>query len=133
MATKPKKETEAISEAAEAEVAETSVNESDELKAKLAELEKQLAEAQAENAKLKASPENEDEDEPEDKWAIVNIPLSDRDENDSEFVGINGYKYQIKKGENVRVPLYVAEILANRKKMVRYTADFNRKNAPKEN
>lgn len=137
MATKAKKETEAITEAAEAEViAETSENDSNELEAKLAELEKQLAEAEAENAKLKAGPEKggkaDEPDEPEEKYAIVNIPLSDRDEKDSEFVGVNGNTYQIKKGEDVRVPLFVAEVLANKKKMVRYTADFNRKNAPKD-
>lgn len=46
----------------------------------------------------------------------IRLPMDTRGEDDEVFVSVNGYRYQIKRGEEVEVPRFVAEVLANSEK-----------------
>ena len=43
----------------------------------------------------------------------IRLPLLPGSEEDEVFVGVNGYRYQIKRGMDVEVPVFVAEALKN--------------------
>ena len=47
-----------------------------------------------------------------------------RKEKDDVYVGVNGQTYLIKRGEVVEVPASVAEVLANREKMLNEAMEF---------
>lgn len=52
---------------------------------------------------------------PETDYVTVTIPLT-RDQQDDVFVSVNNHSYQIKRGEPVRVPYYIAEVLERSEK-----------------
>lgn len=58
-----------------------------------------------------------------EKEVTIQLPLS-RHEKDDVFVGVNGKSWLIKRGEAVKVPACVAEILKNREKMLMQAMEF---------
>lgn len=58
-----------------------------------------------------------------EKDVTIQLPLS-RHEKDDVFAGVNGRSWLIKRGEAVKVPACVAEILQNREKMLRQAMEF---------
>lgn len=58
------------------------------------------------------NPEEETKKEPE-MVPVYFPPITRPDEDNFVFVGVNGKRYQIKKGEQVMVPPEVAEVIRN--------------------
>jgi len=61
----------------------------------------------------------------------IKIPLT-RTESEDVFVSVNGKTYLIKRGAEVEVPAYVAEVLANKEKALAEAMEFEAQAAPKE-
>ena len=57
------------------------------------------------------------------KKVKIKLPLT-RTEKDDVYVCVNGDSYQIKRGETVEVPDYVAEVLQHREKMLAEAMEF---------
>ena len=57
------------------------------------------------------------------KKVKIKLPLT-RSEKDDVYVAVNGKPYLIKRGVEVEVPASVAEILANREKMLEQAMEF---------
>ena len=57
------------------------------------------------------------------KKVKIKLPLT-RSEKDDVYVAVNGKPYLIKRGVEVEVPAAVAEILANREKMLEQAMEF---------
>ncbi len=53
----------------------------------------------------------------------IKLPLS-RTEKDDVYVAVNGKPYQIKRGETVEVPDYVAEVLQHQEEMLAEAMEF---------
>lgn len=53
----------------------------------------------------------------------IKLPLT-RSEKDDVYVGVNGDSFQIKRGETVEVPDYVAEVLEHREEMLAEAMEF---------
>lgn len=53
----------------------------------------------------------------------IKLPLT-RNEKDDVYVCVNGKSYQIKRGETVEVPDYVAEVLQHREDMLAEAMEF---------
>ena len=53
----------------------------------------------------------------------IKLPLT-RNEKDDVYVCVNGKSYQIKRGETVEVPDYVAEVLQNKEDMLAEAMEF---------
>ena len=53
----------------------------------------------------------------------IKLPLT-RNEKDDVYVCVNGKSYQIKRGETVEVPDYVAEVLQHREDMLAQAMEF---------
>ena len=51
----------------------------------------------------------------EEKLVTIRLPLT-REEREDVFVGINGHNWLIKRGEQVKVPQAVANVLARKEK-----------------
>lgn len=58
-----------------------------------------------------------------EKKVKIKLPLT-RTEKDDVYVCVNGKSYQIKRGETVEVPEYVAEVLQNREEMLAQAMEF---------
>lgn len=114
----------------------------EQLKAQLAEMEKQAADAEARaqeaekknadaEAQLKALADKEAKKKAAAKAATVRIklPLEKNGPKDDQQVFINGRQYIIKRGVEVDVPRGVAEILRNREKMLDVVTAFDAANA----
>lgn len=54
-------------------------------------------------------------DVPEVRYVTIMIPLT-RDQQDDVFVSVNNHTFQIKRGVQVKVPDYVAEVLEHSEK-----------------
>lgn len=54
--------------------------------------------------------------EKKEKMVTIKLPRPAKGESESQFVGLNGKRYLIKKGVEVEVPEAVAEILLNSEK-----------------
>ncbi len=52
-----------------------------------------------------------------EKTVKIRLPLS-RNEKDDVYVGVNGNTYLIKRGEDVTVPVSVAEVLRHKEEML---------------
>lgn len=52
-----------------------------------------------------------------EKKVRIKLPLT-RTEKDDVYVAVNGKSFLIKRGEEVEVPAYVAEVLTNREKLL---------------
>ena len=59
---------------------------------------------------------------------IIKLPLS-RMEKDDVYVGLNGRSFLIKRGEEVEVPVGVAEILARREDMIARALEYEMSSA----
>lgn len=57
------------------------------------------------------------------KMVKIKLPLT-RNEKDDVYVAVNGKSYQIKRGENVEVPDYVAEVLQHKEEMLAVALEF---------
>lgn len=55
--------------------------------------------------------------EKKEKKVTIRLPLT-RTEKDDVFVGVNGKTWLIKRGEEVEVPISVAEVLRNKERML---------------
>ena len=53
----------------------------------------------------------------------IKLPLT-RNEKDDVYVCVNGKSYQIKRGETVEVPDYVAEVLQHKEDMLAEAMEF---------
>jgi hypothetical protein len=53
----------------------------------------------------------------------IKLPLT-RSEKDDVYVAVNGKSFQIKRGETVEVPDYVAEVLQHREEMLAEAMEF---------
>lgn len=53
----------------------------------------------------------------------IKLPLT-RNEKDDVYVCVNGKSYQIKRGETVEVPDFVAEVLQNKEDMLAEAMEF---------
>jgi hypothetical protein len=60
----------------------------------------------------------------------IKLPLT-RTEKDDVYVCVNGMSYQIKRGETVEVPDYVAEVLQHREEMLAEAMEFEAQAAAK--
>lgn len=58
-----------------------------------------------------------------EKKVKIKIPLT-RTEKDDVYVCVNGKSFQIKRGETVEVPEYVAEVLHNKEAMLAEAMEF---------
>ena len=57
------------------------------------------------------------------KKVKIKLPLT-RNEKDDVYVAVNGKPYQIKRGETVEVPEYVAEVLQHKEEMLAVAMEF---------
>ena len=57
------------------------------------------------------------------KKVKIKLPLT-RNEKDDVYVAVNGKPYQIKRGETVEVPEYVAEVLQHKEEMLAEAMEF---------
>ena len=57
------------------------------------------------------------------KKVKIKLPLT-RNEKDDVYVCVNGESFLIKRGENVEVPDYVAEVLQHREEMLAQAMEF---------
>lgn len=62
------------------------------------------------------------------KTKMVYIPKTSRDD-DGQFVGVNGKRYLVKKGQSVEVPIEVAEVIEAAEKRKQINAKFIEDNA----
>lgn len=67
----------------------------------------------------------------DDGTVVIKIPLT-RTEKDDVYVALNGRAYLIKRGEAVRVPEGVAEILQHSEEMLREAIDFETSHQSKD-
>lgn len=58
-----------------------------------------------------------------EKKVKIRLPLT-RTEKDDVYVCVNGDSFQIKRGETVEVPEYVAEVLQHREEMLAQAMEF---------
>jgi hypothetical protein len=58
-----------------------------------------------------------------EKKVKIKLPLT-RTEKDDVYVAVNGKSYQIKRGETVEVPDYVAEVLQHKEEMLAQAMEF---------
>ena len=58
-----------------------------------------------------------------DKKVKIRLPLT-RTEKDDVYVCVNGMSFQIKRGETVEVPDYVAEVLQHREEMLATAMEY---------
>jgi len=58
-----------------------------------------------------------------EKKVKIKLPLT-RTEKDDVYVCVNGESYQIKRGETVEVPEYVAEVLQHKEEMLAEAMEF---------
>ena len=58
-----------------------------------------------------------------EKKVKIKLPLS-RSEKDDVYVSLNGRPFQIKRGETIEVPDYVAEVLQHREEMLAEAMEF---------
>ena len=58
-----------------------------------------------------------------EKKVKIKLPLT-RTEKDDVYVCVNGNSYQIKRGETVEVPDYVAEVLQHKEEMLAEAMEF---------
>jgi hypothetical protein len=58
-----------------------------------------------------------------DKKVRIKLPLT-RTEKEDVYVCVNGMSYQIKRGETVEVPEYVAEVLQHKEEMLAQAMEF---------
>lgn len=63
-----------------------------------------------------------------EKKAKIKLPLT-RTEKDDVYVAVNGKSFLIKRGEEVEVPAYVAEVLTNREKLLESALAYEAKAA----
>ena len=59
---------------------------------------------------------------------VIKLPLS-RMEKDDVYVGLNGKSYLIKRGEEVEVPVGVAEILERKEEMIARALEYEMRSA----
>lgn len=59
----------------------------------------------------------------EEKLVTIRMPLT-REQREDVFVGINGKTWLIKRGEQVKVPQAVANVLARREKCLAMAMEF---------
>ena len=52
------------------------------------------------------------------KTVTIKLPRAARGQDNFQFVGVNGKAYKVKRGEDVEVPVEVAEVLRNSEKML---------------
>lgn len=57
------------------------------------------------------------------KKVKIRLPLT-RTEKDDVYVAVNGRSYQIKRGVDVEVPDYVAEVLQHKEEMLAQSMEF---------
>ena len=57
------------------------------------------------------------------KKVKIKLPLT-RTEKDDKYVAVNGKSYLIKRGEEVEVPDYVAEVLQHEEKMLSIAMEY---------
>ena len=57
------------------------------------------------------------------KKVKIKLPLT-RTERDDVYVAVNGKTYQIKRGETVEVPDYVAEVLQHKEEMLAEAMEY---------
>jgi hypothetical protein len=57
------------------------------------------------------------------KMVKIKLPLT-RTEKEDVYVAVNGKSYQIKRGETVEVPDYVAEVLQHKEEMLAVALEF---------
>ena len=57
------------------------------------------------------------------KKVKIRLPLT-RTEKDDVYVAVNGRSYQIKRGVDVEVPDYVAEVLQHKEEMLTQSMEF---------
>ena len=57
------------------------------------------------------------------KMVKIKLPLT-RSEKEDVYVCVNGNSYQIKRGESVEVPDYVAEVLQHKEEMLAEAMEF---------
>jgi hypothetical protein len=65
-----------------------------------------------------------------EKKVKIKLPLT-RTEKDDAYVCVNGKSYQIKRGETVEVPEYVAEVLQHKEEMLAEAMEFEAQAAAK--
>ena len=65
-----------------------------------------------------------------EKKVKIKLPLT-RNEKDDVYVCVNGKSYQIKRGETVEVPDFVAEVLQNKEAMLAEAMEFEAQAADK--
>lgn len=65
-----------------------------------------------------------------EKKVKIKLPLT-RNEKDDVYVCVNGKSYQIKRGETVEVPEYVAEVLQHKEEMLAEAMEFEAQAADK--
>lgn len=58
-----------------------------------------------------------------EKKVKIKLPLT-RSEKDDVYVSVNGRPFQIKRGETIEVPDYVAEVLQHREEMLAEAMEF---------
>ena len=58
-----------------------------------------------------------------EKKVKIKLPLT-RNEKDDVYVCVNGDSFQIKRGETVEVPEYVAEVLQHKEEMLAEAMEF---------
>ena len=58
-----------------------------------------------------------------EKTVPIRLPLT-REEREDVFVGINGHNWLIKRGEQVKVPQAVANVLARKEKCLAMAMEF---------
>lgn len=66
------------------------------------------------------------------KKVKIKLPLT-RTEKDDVYVAVNGKPYQIKRGETVEVPDYVAEVLQHKEEMLAEAMEFEAQASAKAN
>ena len=64
------------------------------------------------------------------KKVKIKLPLT-RNEKEDVYVCVNGKSFQIKRGETVEVPDYVAEVLQHREEMLAEAMEFEAQAAAK--
>ncbi|MBR2478920.1 MAG: hypothetical protein IKB47_00765 [Clostridia bacterium] len=67
-----------------------------------------------------------------EKKVKIKLPLT-RTEKDDVYVAVNGKPYQIKRGETVEVPDYVAEVLQHKEEMLAEAMEFEAQAAANAN
>lgn len=94
----------------------------------VAEAERIVAEAKAQAeqilAEAKAKAEADDAEAAKDDLTPIFLFKDNNKYKDDVFVAINGKRWQIKRGETVMVPAYVAEVLQQSMKQDMATADL---------